>query len=49
MIKKIIKSKGNKLYIKLKGYNNSFNRWIGKKIPPVFSLPIWSFLNWDKI
>ena len=30
-IEKILKTKGNKLYIKWKGYNNSFNTWIDKK------------------
>ena len=30
-IGKVIKRKGNKLYVKLKGYNNSFNSWIDKK------------------
>ena len=30
-IEKIIKRKGNKLYVKWKGYNNSFNSWIDKK------------------
>ena len=30
-IEKVIKRKGNKLYIKWKGYNNSFNTWIDKK------------------
>ena len=30
-IEKIIKKKGNKLYVKWKGYNNSFNSWINKK------------------
>ena len=29
-IKKVIKRKGNKIYIKWKGYNNSFNSWIDK-------------------
>ena len=29
-IEKIIK-KGNKLYVKWKGYDNSFNSWIGEK------------------
>ena len=29
--KKLIKRKGNKLYAKWKGYNNSFNIWIVKK------------------
>ena len=26
-----IKRKGNKLYVKWKGYDNSFNSWIDKK------------------
>ena len=30
-IEKIIKRKGYKLYVKWKGYNNSFNSWINKK------------------
>ena len=30
-IKKVIKRKENKLYVKWKGYNNSFNSWIDKK------------------
>ena len=28
---KLIKQKGNKFYIKWKGYDNLFNSWIGKK------------------
>ena len=28
---KVIKKKGNKLYVKGKGYDNSFNSWIDKK------------------
>ena len=28
---KAIKRKGNKLYVKWKGYDNSFNSWIDKK------------------
>ena len=40
-IEKIIKKKGNKLYVKWKGYNNSFNSWIDKKNlnidEPIFS------------
>ena len=28
---KVIKRKGNKLYVNWKGYNNSFNSWIDKK------------------
>ena len=30
-IEKVIKRKGNKLYVKWKGYNKSFNVWIDKK------------------
>ena len=30
-IEKVIKRKGNKLYVKWKGYYNSFNRWIDKR------------------
>ena len=30
-IKKVIKRKGNKLYVKWKGYDSSFNSWIDKK------------------
>ena len=30
-IEKVIKKKGDKLYVKLKGYDNSFNTWIDKK------------------
>ena len=30
-IEKIIERKGNKLYVKWKGYDNSFNSWINKK------------------
>ena len=30
-IEKLIKRKGDKLYAKWKGYNNSFNSWIDKK------------------
>ena len=29
-IEKVIKKKGNKLYVKWKGYDNSFNSWISK-------------------
>ena len=29
-IEKVIKGKGNKIYVKWKGYNNSFNSWIDK-------------------
>ena len=27
----MLKAKGNKLYVKWKGYNNSFNSWMDKK------------------
>ena len=30
-LKKIIKKRGDKLYIKWKGYDNSFNSWINDK------------------
>ena len=30
-IEKVIKRKGNKLYVKWKGYYNSFNSWIDKR------------------
>ena len=30
-IKKMLKRKGDKLYVKWKGYDNSFNSWINKK------------------
>ena len=30
-IEKVIKKKGNKLYVKWKGNDNSFNSWIDKK------------------
>ena len=31
-IEKVIKSKGDKLYVKWKGYDSSYNSWIDKKI-----------------
>ena len=30
-IEKVIKKTGDKLYVKWKGHNNSFNSWIDKK------------------
>ena len=30
-IEKVIKKKGDKLYVKWKGYDSSFNNWIDKK------------------
>ena len=29
---KVIKKKGDKLYVKWKGYNSSFNSWIDKRL-----------------
>ena len=30
-IEKVVKGKGDKIYVKWKGYDNSFNSWIDKK------------------
>ena len=30
-LKKVIRKKGNKLYVKWKRYDNSFNSWVDKK------------------
>ena len=30
-VKKIIKTKGDKIYVKWKGYDSSFNSWIDEK------------------
>ena len=30
-IEKVLKRKGDKFYVKCKGYDNSFNSWIDKK------------------
>ena len=30
-VEKVIKRKGDKLYVKCNGYNSSFNSWIDKK------------------
>ena len=30
IIEKILKTKGNKIYVKWRNYNNSFNSWIDK-------------------
>ena len=30
-VEKVIRRKGDKLYVKWKGYDNSFNSWIDKK------------------
>ena len=31
MIERVIKTKGNKRYVKRKGYDDSFNSWVDKK------------------
>ena len=31
IVEKIIETKNNKIYVKWRGYNNSFNSWINKK------------------
>ena len=31
-VEKVIKRKGDKLYVKWKGYDNSFNSWTNKNI-----------------
>ena len=36
-IEKVIKRKGDKLYVKWKGWDNSFNSWIDKKDLHLFS------------
>ena len=38
-IGKVLKRKGDKLYVKWKGYDNRFNNWIGKKEIE------WNFIN----
>ena len=38
-IEKVLKRRGDKLYVKWKGYNNRFNSWIDKKHLE------WNFLN----
>ena len=38
-IEKVIKRKGDKLYVKWKGYDNSFNSWINKKDV------VWNWIN----
>ena len=40
---KVIKRKGDKLYVKWKGYDNSFNSWIDKK--DVVQKLVNTFLN----
>ena len=38
-IEKVLKRKGDKLYVKWNGYNNRFNSWIDKKDLE------WNFIN----
>ena len=46
-VEKVTKRKGDKLYVKWKGYNNSFNSWIDKKdrikMSQYFPKPLRSF------
>ena len=44
-IEKVIKRKGDKLYVKWKGYNNSLNSWINKKDPVKKSGRVNTFLS----
>ena len=41
-IEKAIKKKGDKLYVKWKGYNNSFNSWVDKKKYKMAYVPTYS-------
>ena len=43
-IEKVIKRKGNKLYVKWKRYNSSFNSWINKKRPCIKMIQYFSTL-----
>ena len=45
-IEKGLKKKGDKLYVKWKGYDNSFNSWIDKKR---FSVILWNAIPLYKI
>ena len=42
-MEKVIKKKGNKLYVKWKGCGNSFNSWIDKKMSQYFPKPYEPF------
>ena len=44
-IEKVIKRKGDKIYVKWKGYDNSFNSWIDKKRPSKYIKKVNLFLN----
>ena len=43
-IEKVIKRKGNKLYVKWKRYDSSFNNWINKKRPCIKMIQYFSTL-----
>ena len=40
-IEKVLKRKGDKLYVKWKGYDNHFNSWIDKKDLQVFQMKFY--------
>ena len=44
-IEKVTKTKGDKLHVKWKGYNNSLNSWINKKDPVKKSGRVNTFLS----
>ena len=44
-IEKVTKTKGDKLYVKWKGYNNSLISWINKKDPVKKSGRVNTFLS----
>ena len=43
-IEKVFKRKWNKLYVKWKGYDNSFNSWVDKKDVIKCNSVEWSFI-----
>ena len=45
-IEKVIKRKGNKIYVKWKGYNNSFNSWIDKALYSQSMGPVFKTAGW---
>ena len=44
-IEKVIRKKGNKLYVKLKGWDNSFNSYIGKRDTIIYRMSSYSKPN----
>ena len=38
IVEKVLKRKGNKIYVKGKGYDNSFNSWIAKKDVVIYNM-----------